>query len=38
MWVVLTILDRCGYSQEVSAALVTDKSSGSWVGGLLVLR
>src|SRR5271156_5224076 len=38
MWVVLTILDRCGYSQVVSAALVTDKSSGSWVGGLLVLR
>lgn len=28
----------CGYSQLVSAALVTDKSSGSLVGKLLVLR
>src|SRR6201982_3729411 len=28
----------CRYSQVVSAALVTDKSSGSLVGGVLVLR
>jgi hypothetical protein len=28
----------CGYSHVVSAALVTDKSSGSVVGGLLVFR
>src|SRR5271156_1602993 len=28
----------CRYSQVVSAALVTDKSSGSSVGGVLALR
>ena len=39
MPVFVQILERgCGYSQVVSAALVTDKSSGSLVGGLLVLR
>src|ERR1700761_7311681 len=31
-------VNSCGYSQVVSAALVTDKSSGSLVGKLLVLR
>src|SRR5271166_4566760 len=39
MPVCIQIFDRVsGYSQEVSAALVTDRSSGSLVGVLVVLR